>query len=48
MGAEKEERLPILAAELVQLNVEVIVTSATPPIRAVIGATRTIPIVMAA
>jgi putative tryptophan/tyrosine transport system substrate-binding protein len=47
-AAEKEERLPGLAAELVQLNVEVIVTSATPAIRAVMDQTSTIPIVMAA
>src|SRR6266496_4450096 len=29
-AAEKEEQLPALAAELVALNVEVVVTSATP------------------
>jgi putative ABC transport system substrate-binding protein len=41
------ERLPALAAELVQLQVEVIVTAGAPTIRAVQHATRTIPIVMA-
>lgn len=45
-AADKEERLPALAAELVQLNVEVIVTSATPAISAAKRATSTIPIVM--
>ncbi len=44
----KIERLPDLAAELVRLKVDVIVTSPAPPaIRAAQGATRTIPIVMA-
>jgi len=47
-AAEKEERLPALAAELVGLKVEVIVTSATPAVIAVTQATSTIPIVMAA
>src|SRR5262245_55711954 len=41
------ERLPDLAAELVQLKVDVIVASPTEAIRAAQGATRTIPIVMA-
>jgi ABC-type uncharacterized transport system substrate-binding protein len=41
------ERLPGLAAELVRLNVDVVVTSGTPGIRAAKGATTTIPIVMA-
>lgn len=41
------ERLPALAAELVRLRVDVIVTSGPPAIRAVREATRTIPIVMA-
>ncbi len=42
------ERLPDLAAELVRLKVDVIVTSPAPPaIRAAQRATRTIPIVMA-
>ena len=45
-AADKEERLPALAAELVQANVEVIVTSATPAISAAKRATTTIPIVM--
>lgn len=41
------ERLPDLAAELVRLNVDVIVTAATPAIQAAKQATKTIPIVMA-
>jgi putative ABC transport system substrate-binding protein len=41
------ERLSELAAELVRLNVDVIVTASTPAIRAVQQATKTIPIVMA-
>jgi putative ABC transport system substrate-binding protein len=45
-AADSEERLPALAAELVRLNVEVIVTSATPAISAAKHATSTIPIVM--
>ncbi len=40
------ERLPDLAAELVRLNVDVIVTEGTPPTLAAKQATRTIPIVM--
>ena len=47
-AAEKEEQLPALAAELIGLNVDVIVTSATPAVNAVKRATSTIPIVMAA
>ena len=43
----KAERLPDLAAELVRLHVDVIVTHSTPAIRAVQRATATIPIVMA-
>ena len=43
----KLERLPALAAELVQLKVDVIVAVATEAIRAAQQATRTIPIVMA-
>ena len=44
----KHERLPDLAAELMRLKVDVIVTSsAQPVIRAVQRTTRTIPIVMA-
>ncbi|HEV2056393.1 MAG TPA: ABC transporter substrate-binding protein [Methylomirabilota bacterium] len=46
-AAGKVERLPELAAELVRLKVEVIVTSATPPTEAAKRATSTIPIVMA-
>ncbi len=42
----KAERLPDLAAELVRLNVEVIVAAGTPPAAAAKHATRTIPIVM--
>ena len=44
----KQERLPDLAAELVQLNVDVIVTGGNPVIAAVKQATSTIPVVMAA
>jgi putative ABC transport system substrate-binding protein len=44
---ERYDRLPDLAAELVRLNVDVIVTAGTPAIRAVKNATTTIPIVMA-
>jgi putative ABC transport system substrate-binding protein len=44
----REERLPDLAAELVWLQVDVIVTGGTAAIRAAQHATRTIPIVMAA
>jgi putative tryptophan/tyrosine transport system substrate-binding protein len=42
------ERLPALAAELVQLKVNVILTMAPPPTQAAKDATRTIPIVMGA
>ena len=42
----KAERLPDLAAELVRLKVEIIVTHSGAPIRAAKEATRTIPIVM--
>ena len=42
----KRERLPEIAAELVRLKVDVIVTSAGPAIRAAKRATSTIPIVM--
>jgi putative tryptophan/tyrosine transport system substrate-binding protein len=42
-----EDRLPALASELVQNNVDVIVTSGTAPIRAATRATTTIPIVFA-
>jgi ABC-type uncharacterized transport system substrate-binding protein len=43
----KAERLPDLAAELVRLKVDVILTSSTPAIQAVKQATQRIPIVMA-
>ncbi len=45
---DKNDRLPDLAAELVRLNVDVIVTHGTPGTRAAKEATTTIPIVMAA
>ena len=41
------DRLPALAAELVQLPVDVIVASGAAAVRAAMGATRTIPIVIA-
>jgi putative ABC transport system substrate-binding protein len=44
----KLDRLPALAAELVRLNVDVIVTLATPAALAVKQATSTIPVVVAA
>ena len=44
----RAERLPHLAAELIRLNVEVIVTWGTPAAKAAKGATSKIPIVMAA
>jgi putative ABC transport system substrate-binding protein len=43
-----QDRLPALAAELVRLNVDVIVTGSNPVIAAVKQATQTIPVVMAA
>jgi putative ABC transport system substrate-binding protein len=43
----KNDRLPELAAELVRLKVDVLVTHATPPTRAIKQATTTIPIVIA-
>jgi len=43
----KEDRVPKLAAELVQQNVEIIVTDGTNVTRAAKNATKTIPIVMA-
>jgi ABC-type uncharacterized transport system substrate-binding protein len=46
-AAGKYERLPSLAAELVRLRMDVIVTSAVPAIRAAKDATGTIPIIMA-
>ena len=42
----KRDRLPSLADELVQLTVDVIVTTGTPSTRAAMQASRTIPIVM--
>src|SRR5262249_46827309 len=44
----RTERLPDLAAELVSLNVDVIVATGTPPPLAAQRATKTIPIVVAA
>jgi putative tryptophan/tyrosine transport system substrate-binding protein len=44
----REDRLPELAAELVRLNVDVIVASSTPATRAAQDATRTVPIVFVA
>ena len=43
----RQERLPALAAELVQLKVDVVVTGSNPVIAAVKEATATIPVVMA-
>ncbi len=43
----QQDRLPPLAAELVSLKVDVIVTAGQPAIRASMQATRTIPIIMA-
>lgn len=43
---EEYDRLPELAAELVRLNVDVIVTHGAPGVRAAKGATATIPIVI--
>src|SRR6266446_7676500 len=45
-GEGKLERLPALAAELVQLKVDVIVAASSPSVVAASRATRTIPIVM--
>jgi putative ABC transport system substrate-binding protein len=45
-GEGKLERLPALAAELVQLKVDVIVAASSPAVLAASQATRTIPIVM--
>jgi len=47
-AAGKDERLPALATELVQLKVDVIVPAGRPAILAAKAATRTIPIVIAA
>jgi putative ABC transport system substrate-binding protein len=44
---QKPQRLPELAADLVRLNVDLIVTTGEPPARAAKSATTTIPIVMA-
>jgi len=44
----KLDRLPALAQDLVQMNVDVIVTTGSPAIRPAFDATRTIPIVMIA
>jgi len=44
---QKNERLPELAADLVRLNVDLIVSTSTPPALAAKKATTTIPIVMA-
>ena len=43
----RPERLPVLAAELVRVNVDVVVTGSNPVIAAVKKATSTIPVVMA-
>ena len=40
------DRLPVLAADLVRLKVDIVVTEGTPPTRAATQATTTIPIVM--
>jgi ABC-type uncharacterized transport system substrate-binding protein len=40
------DRLPIIAADLVRLKVDIVVTEGTPPTRAATQATTTIPIVM--
>jgi putative tryptophan/tyrosine transport system substrate-binding protein len=45
-AADKVDRLPALADELVGLKVDLIVASATPVVNAVKNATKTIPIVM--
>jgi putative tryptophan/tyrosine transport system substrate-binding protein len=44
---ENLERLSAMAVELVQTNVDVIVTAGTPAIKAALSATRTTPIIMA-
>jgi putative ABC transport system substrate-binding protein len=46
-GESKDERLPALAAELVRLNVDVIVAAPTPPALAAYRTTKSIPIVVA-
>jgi ABC-type uncharacterized transport system substrate-binding protein len=45
-GEQKNERLPELAADLVRLQVDLIVVTAGAPVLAAKGATTTIPIVM--
>ncbi len=45
-GASREDQLPALAAELVRLKVDIIVTSSTPAAQAAKQATTTIPIVI--
>jgi putative ABC transport system substrate-binding protein len=45
-GEQKNERLPELAAELVRLNVDLILVTGAPPALAAKKATSTIPIVM--
>jgi len=47
-AADRPERLPALAAELVRLKVDIIVTASPPPTEAARQATSTIPIVFAA
>ena len=44
-NASRREQLPVLAAELVQLKVDLILTSGTPATRAAKEATKTIPVV---
>jgi ABC-type uncharacterized transport system substrate-binding protein len=44
----RPERFPQLAAELVRLNVDLIVTRGTPAVMAAKNATGTVPVVMAA
>jgi putative ABC transport system substrate-binding protein len=44
---DQAERLPELAAELVRLDVQAIVTAGTPATKALKNATRSIPIIMA-
>ena len=46
-AAGKREQLPVLAAELVRLNVDIIVASGLSAVQAAKNATRTVPIVMA-
>jgi putative tryptophan/tyrosine transport system substrate-binding protein len=46
-GKSEAESLPELAAELVRMKVDIIVTTGTPAVRAIKGASTTIPIVFA-